>query len=356
MLVLFSIGTIVAIIIPSAYAHEPNFEVKTTKDILKFCEFFYDEYQLLGHDALIEQHPNLPNIRACEILYNNIAWNSTHPGRSIVLIAEIEKYLGDASYIKERHIKNSEKIPIWMRDDAKMWANEEATDTLFVNGIRKMLEDHVLNPALNNTNRDCGENKLCVIKSDFMKYSYSDKYGHYITQDFTVDSINNNIAIKSEKKSKEKDEFMNIDIDNHGNILTDPKCCILEKFIFSIPINLGDDIIDDLKITSEATYEFDGNTHQVWIAQDLEKQDVMIIDKKTGVVLSDSHKETGNTIKWDKTELVKTNIFERKYVNDEFVIPAWFKITTKWFLNNLISESEYIQATENLLERQIIRI
>ena len=106
----------------------------------------------------------------------------------------------------------------------------------------------------------------------------------------------------------------------------------------------------------QPTYEFDGKTRQVWIAQNLEKQDMLIIDKETGLVLLDYHKETGLTIKWEKVELMETNIFERKYVNDEFVIPKWFKATTKWFLNGSISETEYIKAIENLLERQIIRV
>jgi hypothetical protein len=349
--------TIVGVIgIHNAFAHEPDFEVKTTKDILKFCTFFYDEYRLLGPDDLSMQHPQYPNLRACGILYNNIAWNSTHPQRDTVLIAEIEKYLGDASYIKERHIKNSEKIPVWIKDDARMWANEEATDTLFVNGIRTMLKNHILNPSLNNTDRNCTEDKLCLMKSDFMKYSYSNKYGQYITQKFTVEKINKDgILLNTEKNSKEDKEFSNISINNQGSIQTE-KCCIIEKFMFLTPINLGDIITDDLKIVSEATYEFDGKTHQVWIAQNLEKQDMLIIDKRTGIVLSDSHKETGLTIKWEKVELMETNIFEKKYVNDVFVIPKWFKTTTKWFLNNLISESEYIKATENLLEREIIRI
>jgi len=347
----------VGVLIQSAYAHEPDFDVKTTKDILKFCEFFYDEYNLLGPDALADQHPRFPNLRACGILYHNIAWNSTHPGRNIVLTSEIEKYLGDASYIKERWVKNTEKIPVWLKNDAKMWANEGATDTLFVNGIRKMLEDHILNPSLEDTKRKCIENKLCIIKSDYVEYSYSDKYGQYITQEFTVKSIDiDSIVLNSEKKSKDKKEITNVTIDLNGLILTDKKCCIIEKFIFLTPINLGDVLIDDLKITGDATYEFDGKTRQVWIAQDLEKQDMVIVDKQTGLLLSESHKETGLNIKWNKTELMKTNIFEKKYVNDQFIIPKWFKTTTKWFVNNLISESEYIKATENLLEREIIRI
>jgi hypothetical protein len=97
------IGVTVEIIeIPSVFAHEPSFNVKTTEDILKFCEFFYDEYLFIGEKTLAEQHPNYLNLRACGILYNHIAWKSTHPGRNIVLVAEIEKYLGDAAYVKER--------------------------------------------------------------------------------------------------------------------------------------------------------------------------------------------------------------------------------------------------------------
>ena len=351
------LGITLVIATPSVFAHEQNFEVKTTKDILKFCEFFYEEYNLLGPDALADQHPNLPNLRACGILYHNIAWNSTHPGKDIVLIAEIEKYLGDSSYIKERWVKNSEKIPVWLKNDAKMWSNEETTDTLFVKGIRKMLDDHILNPSLENTKRNCVENKICVMKSDHMKYSYSDKYGQYITQEFTVKSITNNeIQITSEKNTKDEKEIAEISFDSNGSILADKKCCIIEKFMYLTPIKIGDKLIDDLIVTSDATYEFDEKTRQVWIVQDAEKQDTLIVDKQTGLVLADSHKETGLNIKWDKTELMKTNIFEKKYVNDQSVIRKWFKITTKWYLDNLISESEYIKATENLLEREIIQI
>ncbi|MFB5612568.1 MAG: hypothetical protein ACE5RL_04625 [Nitrosarchaeum sp.] len=348
--------TVGMIEIPNAFAHEPNFSVKTTEDILKFCEFFYDEYLFIGEKTLAEQHPNYPNLRACGILYNHIAWKSTHPGRDIVLIAEIEKYLGDAAYIKERHIKNSNSIPKWMKNDAKMWANGETTDVLFVYGIRDMLENNIFNPSLKN-NKNCNEKKLCIIKSDFMKYSYSNKYGQYSTEKYIVDSINKDeIIIKTEKKSKDKKEFNSIKMDKNGTILADKKCCVIKKFIFLPTINLGDMITDNLSITGETTQEFDGKIRQVWIAQDLAKQNTVIIDKKTGLVLSDNYNETGLTIKWEKIELLETNVFEKKYVTGEFVVPKWFKTITKWWANDLISESEFIKATENLLERGIIRV
>ncbi len=111
-----------------------------------------------------------------------------------------------------------------------------------------------------------------------------------------------------------------------------------------------------MKVIGETTYDFKGNAYQVWIAQNLEKQDTLIIDKETGLVFSDSHKEIGITVKWEKTELIDTNIFEKKYLTNEVVIPKWFKTITMWLGDDLISESEYLNATENLLERGILRV
>jgi len=172
---------------PNAFAHSPDFEVKTSADILKFCEFFYDEYLFVGVETLAEQHSNFPNLRACVMLYNHVAWKSTHPGRDLVLIAEIEKYLGDSEYMKERHIKKSGVMPEWMKNDARMWAKGQITDMLFVQGMRTMLEDQILKPSLVNTDRNCNVNQICANKSDFIKYSYSNIYNQDITEKYTIE-------------------------------------------------------------------------------------------------------------------------------------------------------------------------
>ncbi len=357
ILMLLIIGVVGVIGAPSAFAHDPGFEVKTTKDILKFCEFFYDEYIFLGVENLAEQHQRLPNIRACVILYNHIAWDSKHTGRDFVLIAEIEKYLGDAKYIKERHLKNYDTMPEWIKKDAAMWMRGEITDSRFAYGIRIMLEAQILNPSLNSTDRNCNENKLCVMKSDFMEYSHTSKYGQEITDRYTVDSINDNeILLKTEKISRDGKEMDSININNQGTISTNKKCCVINKFIFLTPISLGDMISTDLKITGDTTYEFKNNLYHVWIAQNSNKQDTVIIDKETGLVFSYNHIETDIVTKWWKTKLTDTNIFEKKYIAHELVIPKWFKTTTMWLIDNLISESEYLNATENLLEQGIIRV
>lgn len=357
LMLLVMVGISGGIVVPSVFASEPDFEIKTSKDILKFCEFFYDDYVVMGAETLAKNHPNYPNLRACGILYNHVAWKSTHQLRDYVLIAEIEKYMGDSKYIKERHLKNSSTIPVWIKNDAKMWVRGGIEDVSFAYGIRTMLEDHILNPSLNNTDSNCNEGKLCITKSNFMKYSYSNKYGQDIKETYTVDSISDNeILIKTEKISRDGKEFASINIDNHGTIPANKKCCIIDKFIFLTPINFGDMITTDLKVIGETTYDFKGNAYQVWIAQNLEKQDTLIIDKETGLVFSHSHKETGMTVKWEKTELTDTNIFEKKYLTNEVVIPKWFKTITMWLGDDLISESEYLNATENLLERGILRV
>src|SRR3989338_9785240 len=135
-MLLVIVGVSGGIVVPSVFAGEPDFEIKTSKDILKFCEFFYDEYVAIGAETLAKNHPNYPNLRACGILYNHVAWKSTHPARDKVLIAEIEKYLGDSKYIKERHLRSSSTIPAWIKNDAKMWVRGETDDVSFAYGIR----------------------------------------------------------------------------------------------------------------------------------------------------------------------------------------------------------------------------
>jgi hypothetical protein len=73
--------------IQNSFGHTPDFEMSTAEDILWI---FYYEYEILGIDFLVNQHPQFPNIRACSILYNHIAWNSSHELREFVLIKEVK--------------------------------------------------------------------------------------------------------------------------------------------------------------------------------------------------------------------------------------------------------------------------
>ena len=340
----------------SVLAHSPDFEISTTKDILRFCEFFYEEYQLLGMHDLILQHPQFPDLRVCTILYKHVAWNSTNEARDIVLIAEIEKYLGDSSYIKERHIAISDSIPEWVKREAKLWIKGENQDIGYAHIVRTILDAGIL--KLNFIEKNCEENKLCFKEGDFIKYSHFDKYGNNLTIKYTVKSINKNeIILNVEKISHNGKENEVIALDKEGIVKT-KECCKYYEFVIPTPINLGDSISENIKIVSETTYTFEDKVRQSWFATDTTGQNTKIIDKKTGLVFLYKHHDTRVLSVGEETRITDSNFFDAKYNMQEHqvIIPKWWKTTTAWFLDERISESEYLRALENLISRNIIRV
>ena len=353
IIAIFVIGTFS---FQNASGHYPNFSVQTSEDILEFCEFFYDEYKLLGADSLSDQHPTLPNLRACVILYNHIAWNSQHESRDIVLIAEIEKYLGDSSYIKERHLGYENIIPEWVKREAQLWVNNENQDIGFAYGIRTLLEAGVL--TLNFSDRICNENYLCFKQGDFIKYSHFDKYRNIMTIKHTVESIvNDEIIINVQKVSKDGIIKENIIVDKSG-VIKSEECCIYYEYLIPTSVKLGDNISDNVKIVSETTYTIDNQEKQSWLASDVTGQNKKIIDKKTGLVFSYKFHETKVLTVGEETKITETNFFDTKYNMGEHKvsIPKWWKNTTIWLLEDKISEEEYLRAMENLISRNILRV
>ena len=356
--VVFGILTIIIISLnaQSVFAHTPDFEVSTTEDILRFCEFFYEEYQLLGINDLILQHPQFPDLRVCAILYNHVAWNSTHQARDRVLIAEIEKYLGDSNYIKERYVAISDTIPEWAKREAKLWIKGENQDIGYAYVVRTMLDAGIL--KLNFIEKNCEENKICLKEGDFIKYSYFDKYGNNLTIKHTVKSINKDEIILNVKKiSHNGIENEVMVLDKEGLVKT-KECCEYYEFIIPTPINLGDNISENIKIVSETTYTFEDRVRQSWFATDTTGQNTKIIDKKTGLVFLYKHHDTRVLSVGEETKIMDSNFFDAKYNMQEHqvVIPNWWKTTTVWYLDGMISESEYLRALENLISRDIIRV
>lgn len=340
----------------NSYGHTPGFQISTVEDILKFCEFFYDEYELLGIENLSQQHPSFPNLRACVILYNHVAWNSTHQARDIVLVAEIEKYLGDSSYIKERHTEYSDIIPEWIKRDAQLWVNNEIQDVGFAYGIRTLLEAEVI--QLETMDRKCSQSKLCFEEGDFIKYSHIDKYDNVVTMKHEVYSISaDEIILEITETSKEGTETTQMNLDSWGLIKTE-ECCKFYEYVIPIPISTEDIIVKNLKITSETTYTIDGQVKQSWLASDSTGQNVKIIDKDTGLVFLYDFHETEVLSVGEKTIITDTNFFDTKYNDKAYQteIPEWWKITTEWLLQEKISESEYLRAMENLISRNILRV
>ena len=347
--------------IQNAFGHTPDFEISTTEDILKFCEFFYYEYELVGIDFLVSQHPQFPNIRACSILYNHIAWNSTHELRDFVLIKEIEKYLGSSDDVKERHLREFTTIPDWIKKDAQMWVDEKHKDSQFAYGIRIMLQNDVLSPAIidNMSNRICTEEGLCVRETDYVTYSHTSKFGNTITEKFEIKKIDSNgILVNTKRISEESIETNQFYLDENIKIPAEEKCCETTKFLYKVPIAIGQTIEDDYKIIGTTNFPIEGLIRVGLIAQSLDKTKLLIIDKETGLLLSERFEKTVITTNWEKSSLIKTNVFQDS-VGIQFhdlKIPEWWKKTTSWWLEGKISDSEYLQAMENLISRKILRV
>ena len=356
--------------IQNIYGHNPDFEVNSSEEILKFCEFFYEEYQLIGVESLVEQHPQFPNLRACVILYNHIAWNSTHQARDLVLIAEIEKYLGDSNHIRERHIEFSDTIPEWIKSDAQLWIKNEKQDVGFAYGIRTLLEAGVI--SLDYKERKCIENEICLKENDFMKYSFFDKYGNNVSLKHIIKSIRDNsisvndseitikdieIIIEIEKTSRDGKESEEIILNKEGLIKTE-ECCKYYEFIIPLPIKLGDNISDNVQVIAETTFTLDNQVRDSWLASDTAGQNVKVIDKKTGLVFSHEFHETEVLTVGDETKMTDTNFFSTKYNMGlhQTIIPEWWKTTTSWLLDGKITDAEYLRAIENLISRNIIRV
>jgi len=139
---IFVIATLIlsSALIPAAFAHEPNFgaDPETPKDLLKLCQFFYEEYQLIGINNFKDHHKLFLNAKVCPILYDHMAWKSQHPQKDVVLIFEIEKKLSENSkYLKDKHL-NEKSIPKWFEKKAKLWAGYEIKNEEFLNSVEEL--------------------------------------------------------------------------------------------------------------------------------------------------------------------------------------------------------------------------
>ena len=342
----------------TAFAHQPDFSVQTPEDILRFCEFFYEEYRLLGTDALVDQHPQYPNIRACAILYNHIAWNSSHQARDLVLVAEIEKYLGDSSSLKERHIKEFSTMPVWIMEDIERWTNGDYKDSLYAYSVRILIENNIVSPEIidNVSERVCVDG-FCAKETDYVTYSHTSKYGNTITEKFEVQKINHNgIMINSKIVSVDGVKNHQFLLDENSKIPIDEKCCMTEKFLYKIPIKIGDIIDEKYQTYGTVTYPIGNLLREGIIAENEDRTKVIVIDEQTGLLLSEKFEKTEITTNWEKSSILQTNVFEKsegiQYHN--LKIPAWWKTSAMWFSDGLTSEDEYIQALEYMIEKRIL--
>ena len=357
--------------IQPAFAHfYPNDVTVITPEIaLDFCEFFYEEYLLLGPYALQLQHPLFPRIRSCIDLYQHIVWNLDHPDRDRILIAEIEKKLGNSEHVKERHNEDFDSIPTWIQTDAKMWVMGEIRKAQYAYGVKALINADVIVPkALDMSDiRNCDYATMCVLDGDYLMYSITDNFEKDIVtikHTFSEESPTKFKVIeeKISKDGKEISEFYLNPLTGLTDKLTEEDtCCVAYSFWHTTPI-ISDTVFSSdkqLRITEyETTHTFKELYRDSFIATDQFETYVETIDKETGIILTAKQNDYDIIPLWEKTELIDTNIFfrERGIQLAELEIPNWWKDNVMWYLDGIISETEYLKAMEYLVENRVIKV
>ena len=275
------------------------------------------------------------------------------------MIKEIEKYLGDSDHVKERHLAEFAKMPDWIRNDVKLWANGESKDSTFAYGIRALLENNILTtPIIDNiSNRVCNDNGLCVKEMDYVTYSHTSKFQNITTEKFQIEKIDpNGILINLKKVSEDKvvnDQFY---LDENRKIPSEKKCCKTIKFLYKTPIEMGQIIEDDYQIVGTTDFPIGDVIRTGLVAQNPEKTKLLVIDKETGFLLSENFEKTLITTEWEKSSLIQTNVFQDSVgiqLHDLY-IPKWLKTTTMWYTEGITSETEYLDAVEYLIGKKIL--
>jgi len=107
----------------------------------------------------------------------------------------LEKYLGSADFIRQRH-SGFTIFPDWIKKDARLLVNGELKDSTFAYAIRSLIENNVISQSIidNISNRVCNEDGLCVKETVYVIYSHTSKYKNTTTEKFEIDKINHQLS------------------------------------------------------------------------------------------------------------------------------------------------------------------
>lgn len=358
--------------IQEAFGHKYDFEDEIQDDLLLLCEVHYEDYAELGLVKYLERHVHDIGIKHCVELYNHPIWITDHPARNRVLSSILEQLVGEtAPEVKQRHIPTAPgAIPEWVKNDARIWSNDEHTDSRFAFSIRYMINSNiVVAPTFPSTETiGCEDNQMCVRTGDYVKYSMKDNFGKDVitVKDVFYEIVGDKIKIISEKTSKEgrvSTEFL-VNLSNGVTDLTNEisgKCCSPYQFIYPEPLKIGDKINTpkyNLTVVAGLLVPYEGRDRTVLYAKDEAEEYIEVIDKETGLVLLKRFEIIDDILRWETTELTDTNIFQKTAVIQftELSIPGWWKNNVKWWLAGEISDIEYTTAMEYLWGKNILRI
>ena len=284
-LVLFTLFVIA--LIPTAFAHEPGFEGRTAEEILKLCDFFYEEYLLIGSEHFKDHHKLFLNAKICPIVFEHIAWNSKHPQKDLVLINEIQNKLDENSnYLKNKHVEGLSSVPKEFQNKANLWMDNQITDKEFLSAIKEFLNLATINHEEIKYERVCSDAISCLKEDDYFEYISTNSNGEKKHIKFEVLEIKSNETImEMELKSNTNEELKKIVLDKNRKFTENNECCQMERLIYTIPYQTNQIIEDNFVVTENTNYSLESQVREAVIADNQEGKQ-MVLDKKTGSILA----------------------------------------------------------------------
>lgn len=261
------------------------------------------------------------------------------------------------------------EIPHWIKEDATKWYEGKSTNSRFSYDLEHMINSKILTVSTIDefSPRTCRANQLCAVQYDFLKYREKDeKTGEIFTIKYDIGQLTENgLAINTEKitlEAKISDSFLVDLATGLTNIKTvNDECCVLYQYLYKVPLKIGDSISTNsgtITVQSLTSIEYKGTMRKAWIAQDETGNQFDLIDVETGILLSRTIKDSVSGQILKRTDLVDNNILHKNVgiQYKDLHIPQWLKTTIKWWVDGNISDLDFVQSMEFLMDKKIVRI
>ncbi len=334
----------------------PGFVSAEQDDIVKECEKIFPDLEVLGKAKFEQRHLHNKHLRSCYVLYNDLNWYSDDPDRTQRLLDLLKKPEQDTP-VRDRFVQSS-TIPQWIKDDATRWHQGKERDNIFSYGIRYMINSKMVDMSTGTTNpQNCESDAFCVAKDDYLKYSVKDsKIDDVITLKHTIGVGSNSITVDSVEISRNGKKTDAIQVKNDGLIAGTQD---YYRFVHKVPAEIGATIrsTSEIKVTDEILFTFKNTKREALLAWDQTKQYHEVIDKQTGVVLFAKQENRILKSTWT-AQLTDTNVFtkELKIQYEDMWIPPWFRTTVKWWTEEQITDTEYLDGISYLLKNKILTV
>ncbi len=325
-------------------------------DVVKECEKIFPDLEVLGKAKFEQRYLHYKHLRDCYVLYNDLTWYSDDPDRTQLLLGLLEKP-EQKTQVRDRFVQ-SNTVPKWIKDDAMRWHQGKEKDNIFSYGIRYLINSKMINTAISTNNlQSCGPDVFCVSKNDYLKYSIKDtQINDVISLTQTIETGSNFIIVDTSEISKNGKKTDTIQVKNDGLIAGTKN---YYRFIHNVPIEIGSTVksTSDIKVTDEILFPFKNTKRDALLAWDKSKQYQEVIDKQTGIVLFIKQENRILKSVWT-AELTDTDVFtkEIKIQYNDMKIPAWFRTTVKWWTEEQITDTEYLDGISYLLKNKIMTI